>query len=148
MGKYLVAVLRYNHQQNDPMYIQQLTQFFCPLWILWIFASISPFSSFTKLILVMPLYNTSSFYVFSSLLLPSTHPSSISEMSATVNTLQITSIKNQNLYYGLLLKQACNFLSQHTPSTQYLVSSVTPNINSKTDPHLWFYVCCLKPTNK
>jgi len=118
MGKYLVAVLRYSHQQSDPIYTQQLTQII-------LLSTINIVGICKHGITILILYQISSSHasiqdllsVFSAHSFTSTHPSSIFEMWATVYTLQITSIKTQNLHYRILLKQACHFLCQHTSTT-------------------------------
>jgi hypothetical protein len=119
MRKYLVTVLRHSHQQSDPVYIQQFTQI--------IILSTMNTVGICKHITILILYQVNSchasiqhfffFLCFQLIVLPPTNPSSIPEMCATVYTPQITSMKSQNLHYGLLLKQACHFLSQLTFST-------------------------------
>ena len=120
MGNYLVAVLRYRLQQSNPMYILQLTQV--------ILLSIINTVGICQHIAILILYQSSfQSCLYTTVLLPlsvfsahsftSTHLCSISEMYATVYTIQITSIKCQNPHYGLLPKQAGHVLPQHTSTT-------------------------------
>jgi hypothetical protein len=90
MGNYLVAVLRYSHQQSDPMYIQQLTQII-------LLSTMNTVGICKHGITILILYQVNSSHVsiqhfsfflcFQLIILPPTHPSSIPEMCATVYTL-------------------------------------------------------------